>query len=73
MKGVVITSVSPRSIAAANGLKEGDVVVKLNRSVIESVKQFASVMNDVEAGDTVLFYIQRGNANLFIAFQMPNK
>jgi hypothetical protein len=30
-------------------------------------------MNDIEAGDTVLFYVQRGNANLFIAFQMPNK
>ena len=73
MKGVVITSVNPRGIAAANGLKEGDVVVKLNRSVIESVEQFSSVMKDVDAGDTVLFYIQRGNANLFIAFQMPNK
>ncbi len=73
MKGVVITAVNPRGIAAANGLKEGDVVVKLNRSVIESVNQFTSVLNDIDAGDTVLFYVQRGNANLFIAFQMPNK
>jgi serine protease Do len=73
MKGVVITAVNPRGIAAANGLKEGDVVVKLNRSVIESVKQFTSVLNDIDAGDTVLFYVQRGNANLFIAFQMPDK
>lgn len=73
MKGVVITAVNPRGIAAANGLKEGDVVVKLNRSVIESVNQFTSVLNDIDAGDTVLFYVQRGNANLFIAFQMPDK
>jgi serine protease Do len=73
MKGVVITAVNPRGIAAANGLKEGDVVVKLNRSVIESVNQFTSVLNDIDAGDTVLFYVQRSNANLFIAFQMPDK
>ena len=73
IKGVVITSLNPQGIAAANGLQEGDVIVKLNRSKIESVSEFASVLKDIKDGDTVLFYVQRGDANLFIAFQMPEK
>lgn len=70
-KGVVITSVDPRSIAAANGLKEGDIVVKLNKSMIESVDQFSDVLGDLDSGDMILFFVQRGNANLYLAFPMP--
>ncbi|MCB9058183.1 MAG: DegQ family serine endoprotease [Calditrichae bacterium] len=73
VKGVVITSVNPNGIAAANGLREGDIVVKLNKSMIESVDQFSDVLNNVDDGDMVLFFIQRGRANLYVAFQMPEK
>jgi serine protease Do len=71
--GVVITAVDPQGVAAAYGLKEGDVVVKLNQTVIKSVDDFSGIMGQLGAGDTALFYVQRGNANLFIAFQIPEK
>ena len=61
----------PRGIAAVNGLKEGDVIVKLNKTVIKSVDQFSDIMNDIDSGDMMLFYVQRGNANLYLAFPMP--
>lgn len=72
-KGVVITKIDRQGPAAANGLKKGDVIVKLNRTMIESVDQFTDVMKDIDSGDMILFFIQRGNANLYVAFPMPEK
>jgi serine protease Do len=72
-KGVVITAVEPRSLAAQYGLREGDVVVKLNQTVLKSVDQFSDIVDDLDGGETVLFYVQRGNTNLFIAFALPEK
>jgi serine protease Do len=70
-KGVVITSVDPRSIAAQNGLEEGDIIVKLNKETIKSTDQVSKILNDVDSGEMILFFIQRGNANLYLAFPMP--
>ena len=72
-KGVVITSMDPQGIAAANGLKEGDVIVKINQTRTKSLSDFSKAMNDVDYGDTVLFVIERGNANFYVAFQIPQK
>jgi serine protease Do len=71
VQGVAITSVDPNGIAVQAGLQEGDVILKLNRSAIESVDQFNKIMNQAKPGDNVLFYLLRGDANLFIAFTMP--
>jgi serine protease Do len=73
VKGVVITSVAPNGIAAEAGLQEGDVILKFNRSAVESVVQFEKIMKQVKPGDNVLFYLLRDDANLFIAFTMPQK
>ncbi len=72
-KGVVVSAVDPGSIAAQAGFQPGDVILKLNREDVNSVKKFDSVMKDVKAGDNLLFYIQRGEGNLFIAFTKPGK
>ncbi len=71
--GVVITSVDEKSIAAEVGLHEGDVILKLNRQAIDSVEDFNKILSKQEAGDTVLFYILRGENNLFLAFTLPKK
>jgi serine protease Do len=73
VKGVVITSVDPNGIAAEAGLQEGDVILKFNRNAVESVDQFDKIMKQVKPGDNVLFYLLRNDANLFIAFTMPQK
>jgi len=72
-KGVVVTAVEPNSTAAQVGIKEGDVIIKLNRVNIQSVKDFNQEMQKVKPGEDVLFYVQRGNGNFFIAFTMPGK
>lgn len=71
--GVVITQVDPKSVAAQVGLQEGDVVLKLNRHTIDSVKDFNAILEKAKPGDTLLFYVRRGENNLFLAFPVPEK
>jgi serine protease Do len=73
ISGVVVTSVSPDGIAAGIGIREGDVIMKVNRQEIESVEQFDKEVSNVEAGDNILLFLRRGPANLFLAFTKPEK
>jgi serine protease Do len=70
-QGVVITKINPGSVAAGVGLKEGDVVVKINREDVKSVADFEARISKINTGDDILFYIHRGMTNLFIAFAKP--
>lgn len=72
-KGVIISGVDPNGIAAQAGIQEGDVVVKLNRNEVNSVKDFNKELDRAKPGDNILFYLKRGNNNLFIAFTLPAK
>jgi len=72
-KGVVVTTVEPNSVATQVGMHEGDVIMKLNRVEINSVNDFNQEIHKVKPGENVLFYVQRGNGNFFVAFTMPEK
>ncbi len=69
--GVVIVSVDPRSVAAQAGLQEGDVILKVNRTPVNSVSDFNKQMDKTKPGENVLFYLSRGNANFFVALPIP--
>lgn len=72
-KGVVITQVKPGSAAYQAGLRPGDVILKVNRKPVKSVNDYSKIVDKLKSGDTVLFYIQRGDANIFVAFTIPEK
>jgi len=69
--GVVITDITPNSIASEVGLREGDVVLKLNRKPVQTVGDFEEAMHYNTPGDNALFYVQRGDARVFVAFETP--
>jgi serine protease Do len=72
-QGVVVASVDPNSVANEIGIQEGDVIVKLDRKEIRSVKEFDAEISKATAGEQVLLYVRRGDANFFAAFTMPSK
>jgi serine protease Do len=72
-EGVMITAVDPNGISAQAGLQVGDVILKVNRENVGSVQDFDHILAKVKAGGNILFYLQRGAGNLFIAFTMPEK
>ncbi|MEJ2634677.1 MAG: DegQ family serine endoprotease [Calditrichia bacterium] len=69
--GVVITDVQSGSVAAQAGLRPGDVILKINRKPCENIQNYNDLINDINPGETVLFYVQRDEAKIFVAFSIP--
>lgn len=71
-QGVIITGIDQNGIAAQVGIQEGDIIAKVNRKDVHSVKEFDEMAGNLKSGDNVLFFIHRGGASLFVAFTMPD-
>ncbi|GAB4332226.1 MAG: DegQ family serine endoprotease [Calditrichia bacterium] len=70
---VVVTEVANGSVAAQAGLRPGDVILKINRKPVKSVADFQNILDKIKENESILFYIQRDDTNIFIAFTMPEK
>jgi serine protease Do len=70
-QGVVITSVEPQSAAAEAGLQRGDVILEVNRQKIADAAELRKNVDQVKAGDNLLFLVQRSGNNLFLALNKP--
>ncbi len=69
IQGVVVEDVEANSPAARNGLRQGDVIVSLNRRPVTSVSEFNEGISAIDPTDIVLLQIVRGNNRFFIAFE----
>ena len=64
--GVVLVGVQPDSPAADAGLQQGDVVLEVNHTKINSVDDFLSMAKTVKkANSSALLLVGRGNATLY--------
>ncbi len=70
VKGVVIMEISPSSQAAQEGLMGSDVILEINRTPIETTKDFKSALKGVKPGDSILFLLQRQGNTFFKAFKI---
>jgi len=69
LSGVVITSVNSNKAYRA-GLKEGDLIVAVNRKPVKNIQDFNSIVSKLGKGDTVLFRIVREDHSFFVAFTL---
>ena len=67
LTGVVVTGVDPSSDAAALGLREGDIIVELNKKPMKGVDAFKEAAKSTERG--VLLLVYRDGATLFLSLQ----
>jgi serine protease Do len=65
-EGVLVGRVAGGPAARA-GLQRGDVVLRVGREPVGSVADFNEAVAEVEAGDTVMLLIRRGEATSFVA------
>lgn len=68
VEGVVITSVDPQSPAAEAGLRQGDVILEVNRKPIGSLSDFEKAVGG-NKDKNLLFLIRRGESDLFLALK----
>ena len=66
--GVVITDIDTKSNAYSAGLRQGDVIVWVNRKSIANPDEFYQTYNKVKKGDLVAFKILSRSGSRFIAF-----
>jgi serine protease Do len=69
--GVLVTRVKPGAAAEA-GVREGDVVMEVNRQKIASAAQFGSAVKQGGSGSTLLL-IRRGGGSIFVVVEDDKK
>lgn len=68
--GVVVVDVDEAGNAAAAGLREGDVIRRVNRTDVSTEDEFRAAIRRMSAGDPVMLLIRRGEQGFFISFTL---
>lgn len=70
LNGVLVTSVDPESEAYLRGLREGDLIIAVNRRAVRTVQDFNQLAGSIAAGDVALLQAVRQNSRMFISFRV---
>jgi Do/DeqQ family serine protease len=68
-KGVIVKTVEERSPAEKAGLKEGDIIINLDKKKINSVDDYRSVTKTLAAGDTLTAKFWRNGKTQTVRFE----
>jgi len=68
-KGVVITQIDPDSAAGSAGLREGDLVVEMNRQPVKSLKDYDRIASKIGKEDSILLLVNRQGRNSYFAIK----
>lgn len=72
-QGIIVTKVSPSSIAALAGLKKGALILAVNRQKVSNVEEFNNAIAKTPKDQPVLLQIKQGDIYLFLSLQQsPN-
>ncbi|MDC4203976.1 MAG: PDZ domain-containing protein [Candidatus Manganitrophus sp.] len=66
-EGVVVEGVASGSGGEEAGLRQGDILVEVNRKPLGNVKEYKEVISKMKKDQTVLLLIDRGGRTFFMA------
>lgn len=69
--GVFVSKVKPGSAAAIAGIRQGDIIISLNREEIDSVDKLARLVREAPGSESVPVLVHRENAPMFLALTLP--
>jgi serine protease Do len=70
LDGVVIVSVVVGGPAERAGLREGDLIVEMNRLPTKDLEQFNQQVRNLREGSTCLLRVIRQNRSFFVGFRL---
>ncbi len=65
--------VDPSGTAARAGLREGDVILQVNRRAVESASDASKILQQVRSGGTALMLIWRQNQEIFLTVRRSRR
>ena len=68
-RGVLILGIEAGSLADDIGLKEGDVILEVNRRKIETIKDFEKGIKDADFEKGILFHIHRKGSSFYLPYK----
>jgi serine protease Do len=68
-RGVVIVRVKPGSTAEELGVREGDIVLEVNRQSVTSVKAFERIANKLPKDQAVLLLLKRQGRTIYLTLR----
>lgn len=70
--GVLVSKVAPEGAAAKAGIREGDVILSLNRKEVGSVEELEALVENAPADQALPVLVQRDQAPTFLALTLPS-
>ena len=71
--GVRVGSVGPGSPAAAAGIREGDILVRLADKPVSNLQEYSDVLKTLEPGQVVGLVIQRDGAEQDVSVTLTDR
>ncbi len=68
--GIVVKDILDSSNAYTAGIREGDLIVKVDKNKIENVKDYREALQSYETGDSILLLVKREGGSRFVAFEI---
>jgi serine protease Do len=72
-RGLRVTKVGEQSPAAEAGIREGDVLLKLNGVVLENREQMQGMLREMSAGDELSLETERGGKPQILTFDLGER
>ncbi len=67
--GVEVTAVDPSGVAGAGGVREGDVLVRINREPVDGVDGYRRLVSRLPRGRMVSVLVLRERGQMYLAFR----
>lgn len=70
--GVVVAEIDPNGAAAIAGIRQGDVILSMNRNRISSVEDLENLVKDAPSDSAIPVLVQRNTSPMFLALTLPS-
>ena len=61
-----MTYVESESPAEAAGIREGDIIIEVNRASVDNLDEYNKAVQEALKQDKILFWIKRGRSSQFV-------